>query len=207
MSVIVGLDLSLTGTGMCRIEGDAVKWKVVGTGPQAKKASVRYQDDVWEAMRLGKLLAQISAFCMGADLVGIEDFAKMTGKGGGGLRIGLAYLVRYWCWKQGIPFMVVGTGQVKKFASGKAAEKGADGLMHGTAKVVIIREVYKLWGHNVDDDNEADSVVIAHVVAAVTGHREPDTRYSNGEALPVARTAAQKAVVAELRKKYPEVCR
>ncbi len=194
MSAIVGLDLSLTGTGMCRIEGGKVNWAVFGTTARQPRKAPPIPEHVWEIERLGMILSRIREFATGASLVGIEEFAFGIQGAGARTNAGLGFLVRYWLWKERIPFITIGTAQVKKFAVGRSSEKGPDGKMRGVPKEIIIREVFERWGYRVDENNEADAVVIAMATSTLVGNRE-------------ASTSGERAVLVELRKKYPEVCR
>jgi crossover junction endodeoxyribonuclease RuvC len=159
---VLGLDLSLTATGWC-YGGPVVEWGVHET----KK--LRGME------RLEAIQAAIQEQARNADLVVIEDFA-FGAKGQALFEIaGLGYLIRYWLWKHGKRFVLVAPTVLKKFVTGK-----------GTAdKSIVIREVFRRWGHVIDDDNAADATALAYIGMALAGTWEPTT-------------AEQRAIVAEL---------
>jgi crossover junction endodeoxyribonuclease RuvC len=69
----------------------------------------------------------------------------------------LAAVARLALYERGIPFCVVTPQQLKKFVTGSGSgDKG-----------IIIREVYKKWGVDCKDDNQADAAVLAHLAEAV----------------------------------------
>ena len=193
MSVIVGLDLSLTGTGMCRIEDGKATWAVFGTTSKQPKKEPPVPEHVWEIMRIRAILGKIREFANGATLVAVEEFAFGIQGAGARTNAGLGFVVRYWLLQEWIPFITIGTAQVKKFAVGRSSEKGPDGKMRGVPKEIIIREVFERWGYRVDENNQADAVVLAMAASTLVGNRQ-------------ASTAGEKAVLVELRKKYLEVC-
>ena len=78
-------------------------------------------------------------------------------------RIGLAYMVRHWLWKNRIPFILVPPMTLKKFATGKG---NAD-------KDMVIKEVYKRWGHDCTISDEADACAALHFGLQLIGSEEP----------------------------------
>jgi crossover junction endodeoxyribonuclease RuvC len=161
---ILGLDLSLTATGWCNAGDWLLEWGVHQTKKlRGMERLAMLQNAIQEQARL-------------ADLVIIEDFA-FGAKGQAVYEIaGLGYLVRYWLWKNQKPFIVVAPTQLKKFACGKG---NAD-------KQVILREVFRRWGHVIDDDNAADAFILSQIGMSLVGEWNPQT-------------AEQKAIVADLR--------
>jgi hypothetical protein len=208
---IVGLDLSLSGTGACRLTVDcgapafAPKPPLTALfGTSSKQTtSPRLPDERWEMERFGSTLNRVKNFIDGsvsarADLVVIEEFAFGVKGAGARSNAGFGYLVRYWLYAVAkIPFLLVGNAQLKKFAAGKASGKGADNKMHGTPKEVVIREIFNLWGAIIDNDNEADAFVLAKIGEALTAGFIP----ARNARAPVI--AAQKAVLGELRTSNP----
>lgn len=72
---------------------------------------------------------------------------------------GLGWIIRVMMAEENVPFKVVGTGQVKKFATGKG----------NAGKPEIMLGVFKRWGKEFTNDNAADAFVlmkIAEVLAA-----------------------------------------
>jgi Holliday junction resolvasome RuvABC endonuclease subunit len=162
---VLGLDLSLTATGWCTAGEWALQWGVHET----KK--LRGME------RLATLQTAIQEQARLADLVIIEGFA-FGAKGKAVYEIaGLGYLVRYWLWKKQKPFVLVTPTQLKKFVTGKG----------NCDKQLVLREVYRRWGHVIDDDNAADAVGLGYIGMSLAGEWNPQT-------------AEQKAVIADLRK-------
>ena len=201
MSVIVGLDLSLTGTGMCRIDAGKATWAVFGTTSKQPKRAAPVPEHVWEIMRLGQTLSRVRDFTQGATLVAVEEFAFGIQGAGARTNAGLGYLVRYWLWREGIPFITIGTAQVKKFAVGRSSEKGPDGKMRGVPKEIIIREVFRMWGHAVEENNCADAITLAYAAMGLCGEYDPLSQVNVSAQV----RHAQASVITELKRKYPEV--
>ena len=69
--------------------------------------------------------------------------------------------------------------QLKKFVTGKG----------NVEKSVVMKEVYKRFGIDTDDDNTADAVVLGHIGMSLTGAYIPTT-------------ADQRATLTDLRKRH-----
>ena len=69
--------------------------------------------------------------------------------------------------------------QLKKFVTGKG----------NSEKSMVIKEVYKRFGIDTNDDNTADAVVLGHIGLALTGEY-------------TATTLEQKATLTDLRKRH-----
>jgi crossover junction endodeoxyribonuclease RuvC len=151
MSVIIGLDLSLTATGCSTWKNGEVRWGTISS----KQSDMR---------RLHELECLIAAFCSHSpNLVVLEDLALASRTGKAMERAGLAYIVRLELWRRDIPFLVVPPMSLKKFTSGSGASK----------KEKMLLEVYKRWGHDCGDDNQADAVALAYVGAAYMNEWTP----------------------------------
>src|SRR6185312_5003710 len=87
----------------------------------------------------------------------------------------LAGLVEHWMFIQKLPVLHVENAQLRKFAIGSGAtEKKVEGVkMKVPTKELTIANVRERWGHQVSDNNEADSVVLAYIGAAVLGRWQP----------------------------------
>ena len=148
----VGLDMSLASTGFCRMRGPRMVVETVKTDPKTCScdlARLRYISD--EVMH--RVPGDAAMAC-------IEDFFTPQNPFQIGAAIGLAMLgatVRLALYEAGIPFFVVAPGQLKKFATGKGTGQ----------KSIVVREVYKRWGLDVKDDNQADACVLAHMAEAL----------------------------------------
>jgi crossover junction endodeoxyribonuclease RuvC len=171
--LIVGIDPSLTGTGIVALRRDTVELvKTVKTEPNFS------------------LIHRVSVICRGIidaikettpDLIVIEGFSY-------GSKGRAVFEIAYLGWRireelerfkeqDGIPWIEVPPAQLKKFATGK-----------GTAnKGVIMQQVYKRWGFEASDNNVADAFVLAKIGQAYLG--------GFGEL-----TAFQESVITALRK-------
>lgn len=103
---VVGLDLSLTGTGIAVWNKDKFELLTVDT---SKKTGL---------VRLHYILEEVIRSLPDKPLVVIEDFAFSRGTGAYSLG-GLGYLVRWSLWTSNIPFILVKPNQLKKFLTGK----------------------------------------------------------------------------------------
>ena len=97
-----------------------------------------------------------------ADLVVMEGLSMGLPKGKTGAPfvpqgrsdlIGLTYIIRLWLWKKSKPALVVAPTGLKKFVTG-------DGKAE---KSMIIREVFRRWEAEADDDNQADAIALSEV--------------------------------------------
>jgi crossover junction endodeoxyribonuclease RuvC len=98
-------------------------------------------------------------------LVAIEGLAFGSKTGSPAERGALHFGIRMALYLRRIPFIVVAPGALKKFVTGS-----------GTAeKSMVLRDVYKRWGIDAKDDNQADAAGLAYIAAAVEGLWEPTT--------------------------------
>ena len=103
---VVGLDLSLTCTGM----SDGFQSAVTQTSPD---------DDVIEG-RMDRIVCAAAAFCFGSDLVVIEGGAFSRGAQAAGAEqlSALRFMVRHRLWSFGIPFAMVTPTGLKAYTTG-----------------------------------------------------------------------------------------
>ena len=151
---ILGLDLSLTGTGVAVIEGgklvtsDLIKSKP--SGPRPKDEARRIQGIV------DKISEHIDTYS--PDLVVIEGIAFMAKNTTALAQLaGLNYLVRALLLNRGIDFIIVAPSTLKKFITGKG----------NSQKDVMMLETYKQYGLSLLDDNIVDAHGLAQVGHAV----------------------------------------
>lgn len=148
----VGLDLSLTGTGIASI-GDH-GWDAVETikTPAAK---------IKGHQRLLQITNGVLGHCLGADLVVVEG--PSFGSQGNALHQmgGLWWLIAHRLWQSGIDYRVASPSQVKKYATGKGA---------GIDKDRMVIEVVKRFPNvEIQNNNEADAVVLAAIGKRLLG--------------------------------------
>lgn len=153
--VAVGLDLSLSATGFVLKAGTRMTMETVKTEPKNFPIDLERLKHISNEL-MKKIPNDVTMVC-------VEDFFTPGNKTQIGSAIKLAMLgtvVRLALYERGIPFYIVAPSQIKKFCTGK-----------GTCpKSIIIREVYKRYGVDCKDDNQADALVlanIAHVIAAI----------------------------------------
>ncbi len=133
--VVVGLDLSLTGTGIAT-------WKAADV--------IRSRDT--GHTRLAVLLSHVGARCHGADLVVVEGPA-FGAKGSAYHQLaGLWWLVAHQLFTQSVPYAVVSPAAVKQYATSKG-NAGKD--------MVLANVVRRFSDVDVNDNNAADALVLA----------------------------------------------
>jgi crossover junction endodeoxyribonuclease RuvC len=156
----VGLDLSLTGTGFCVKRGCELRMETVKTKPTTSENDL----DRLRYIR-GRLMELIPA---DTRMVCVEDFFipyKASQMNAAKVLIMLGTVVRVALLERGLPFYVVAPGQLKKYATGKG----------NGPKGVVIREIYKRWGVNAKDDNQADACVLSHMAEMIHYHSRGET--------------------------------
>ncbi len=147
--IYAGIDPSWTGLAMVAIDdsGALVSRRTVET---VKKAFPSQQARLWhltEAVHewlldLEKHDQPIRCAVEGYSM-GSKNGREMAGELGGQVRLAL--------WLRGIPFRDVPPTTLKAFVTGKG---NAD-------KEVMLREVYKRWGYDADDNNDCDAYALA----------------------------------------------
>ncbi len=146
---IVGLDVSLTASGICVMELNG----------NYRTTTIPSKPHQYEMLRYISVKERILEFCnIGPnDICVVEDyaFAKQQGK-----QLNLAEtcgIVKYGLHKEcGLPIRQlwkVAPAQLKKFATGKGQ----------CPKQLVMKEVLKHWGQDFDDDNECDAWVLARI--------------------------------------------
>lgn len=149
MSVIIGLDISLSSPGWCRLDTETGVM-TFGTLNYSKLTGMT---------RIAAAVKDLVEYCRPADLVVAEGLSMGLPMGKGGPfvpqgrsdLIGLTYILRLWVWKNGPPMLLVPPKTLKKWASGNGnAPKG-----------IMIRVAAQRWGVQVEDDNQADAVALA----------------------------------------------
>ncbi len=146
--VSVGLDMSLSATGVCVKDGVSIMLDTIKTTPKNFRNDLARLRHIVDAT-LMRIPANVTMVC-------IEDYFTPANKAQLGAAIklvALGTLMRMAMYEKGIPFYVVAAGQIKKFVSGKGS----------APKSIIVREVYKRWGVEASDDNQADACVLAHI--------------------------------------------
>ena len=152
-TTVVGIDLSLTSTGLCWKKGSEFGVASVKTVPK---------NFACDLLRYRHIVDCVMAFIPeDVSLIVIEDFFTPANKAqiGSAMKlIGVDHLVRMAMFEAGLPFLIPAPSQLKKFVSGNG----------NCPKDMICKEVYKRWNVDTKDDDQADAVVGAHLAEAMT---------------------------------------
>jgi Holliday junction resolvasome RuvABC endonuclease subunit len=175
MPRILGIDSSLTGTGLCRL--DITSYDADGYVPEIALATVRVsksqKGDTWRAKsrRVHEALDQIeSAITDGIerpdrdelpDLVVLEELAY-------GAK-GTALVVLHWLWgevvtlccRYDVPLLLVNVAGIKKFATGKG---------NAPKEEVLLAMVHRYPDAGIEDNNQADAYAAAMMGARWMNH-------------------------------------
>lgn len=159
----VGVDLSLTGTGLARVSGwngHELRASTALMGSDAAGETVTARAD-----RLTDLAARIVNYCHGADLVCIERPAYSSNTGSATDRAGLWWLVVARLHRGlGIPVADVVNNHLKMYATGSGAAK-KDAVLAETVRR------YRKLTPRIADNNEADALQLAALgFHRLTGH-------------------------------------
>lgn len=169
----IGLDLSLTSTGLCMKTGNTIHIETIKTDPKNFKTDLERLGYIRDTI-LNKIPADVRMIC-------VEDFFTPSNAMQIGSAIKLAMLgttVRMALFEKEFPFVIIAPSQLKKFVTGK-----------GTGdKSMILREVYKRWGIDAKDDNQADASVLAYLGEALVTPLTDDTPKFQAEVVRTVRS-------------------
>jgi crossover junction endodeoxyribonuclease RuvC len=182
---VVGLDLSLTASGIATIRRDGDTYDeaaptqkpgqgdlLLGTAESAAAAEVRTitskgkrADSLSDRhRRLNRIGVEAYEAAFGAQLVVVEGPSVMSQGGSNWDRAGLWWRVIGNLLHGDTPIAIVAPTQIKKFATGR-----------GTAdKTAVAVAMARMWpGVNAADDNQWDALTLAHIGAARLGYDVP----------------------------------
>lgn len=146
--VTVGLDMSLTGTGFATKNGN-ISIKTIKTVPKD------FPNDLERLKYIVKTV--MDSIPKDTKLIVIEDvFTPQANQIGSAMKlIMLAGLIRMALYDAKLPFFLAAPSQIKKHLSGK-----------GTCpKDQVTKEVYKKYGIDTKDNNQADAVAMAYLAS------------------------------------------
>lgn len=149
---IAGLDLSLTSTGLARIEGNLIQTGLL------KPKSTGHQ-------RMEFLRSQIAMHCLKADLIVIEGPSYGSPAGsqrGHHERAGLWWIVTQMLWEAQRPVAIVSPAELKRFATGKGNASKDEVL------IAVVRRMPTPATFNGND--MADALVLAAMGADHLGY-------------------------------------
>ena len=147
--MIIGLDISLSSPGWCRID----------TETKAVTFDTLNYSKLQGMERIATAAKDLVELCRPADLVVTEGLSMGLPMGKNGPfvpqgrsdLIGLTYILRLWLWKAKRITLLIPPTTLKKWTTGSGKSD----------KSLMIREVTRRWGVEVADDNQADAVALA----------------------------------------------
>jgi crossover junction endodeoxyribonuclease RuvC len=166
--IVTGLDISLTGTGVCVIDHTSITLRCIESKPPKTERNPRTGKPLpptldQRALRLAELSMEISASVpTSCNLVVIEQPAYSRNEGAAHDRSGLWWLVAQFLFVRDIPFVEVPPNARILYALG-TGRGNKDQVMLETAE--RYRHLVKVTGNN-----EADALVIAAMGARHLGH-------------------------------------
>jgi crossover junction endodeoxyribonuclease RuvC len=144
MKYFIGIDLSLTGTGIVLIdsEGKITKQNLIETSPKTKIE-----------LRIAEIASAIHDVIHPGDALCMEGLA-FGARGQSMLELaGLHYHIRITLTERELPFRVIPPTTLKKFITGKGNAK----------KEQMLLQVYKRFGIEFDNNNLADAYGLARM--------------------------------------------
>ena len=151
--MVIGIDLSLTGTGVVIIneKGEHIEQLIRSKPPKSKNPTT-------EIMRIMKIRDEISFGEEKIALAAIEGISFMSRNTTSTSQLsGLNYMVREKLFNANIPFVIIAPSSLKKFVTGKG----------NCGKDIMMLETYKRWGVSITNDNIADAYCLAKVAEAL----------------------------------------
>lgn len=171
--IVVGIDPSLTGTGIIVLRNGELG-KALTTKNEPKLGTIERVRRIYK--QINNVIENLSTCYVNAyigdkrmirweppSLIVIEGFSY--GSKGRGV-FDIAYLgwrireeLERYRTEDDIPWLEVSPSQVKQFATGKG----------NANKEVVLQQVYKRWGVELTDNNQADAYVLAQIGRAYLG--------------------------------------
>lgn len=161
---IMGLDLSLTGTGCIVLINDTIECQ------QLIKSSPTGKDPVSELERLINIKNKIYKLIeeKKPSIVLIEGLAFMARNTTALVQLAaLNYMVREMLYNYNIKFIIVAPTTLKKFATGKGNAK----------KDLMLLEAYKRYNIEFNDDNLCDAFMLAKLGESLVSNEEKYLSY------------------------------
>ena len=155
---ILGLDVSICHTGWALYDKADGKFTYGVIEPPADMKDFLARMDFVRS-QIAALLPGTVATWKDTVFVTLEGLA-FSANGNVALQLaGVGYFVRHALWRAGIKFKDITPNQGKKFLTGK----------HQCDKNLILKEVYKRYHFDVDDDNVADAINFNMIGRAMLG--------------------------------------
>ncbi|MGH8080855.1 MAG: crossover junction endodeoxyribonuclease RuvC [Lysobacter sp.] len=141
---LLALDLGTTLGWALRFSGQAM------SGTEHFKVG-RFEGGGMRYLRFVRWLDDLWRFAGAPSMVCFEEVRRHRGVDAAHVYGGFLAQLTAWCERRGVPYQGVPVGTIKKFATGK-----------GNADKAAMIEAAKRWGHQPDDDNEADALALLH---------------------------------------------
>jgi crossover junction endodeoxyribonuclease RuvC len=151
--ISVGMDLSLTGTGIVTLENGLIKDKqLIKSKPNDGKptSEVKRIYQIREQIPLPTDTKDVLAVIEGVSF-GIQKTTSVSQLSG------LTYLVRTRLWLAGIPFVIVAPTTLKKYVTGRG----------NAQKDEMMLETYKRWHVSFEENNTCDAYGLAQIGMAI----------------------------------------
>lgn len=161
--LVVGLDLSLTGTGIAHMRGDQAVTDTIEP-PKNRRTGL---------LRLRWLRTELLALIGHPTLLVVEGPSYSSVGQGTHDRAGLYWLVLDGLWNRGIPVAVAPPANVKKYATGAGGGKAG-------SKDAVLLAAARRYPSFTGDNNAADALWLAAMgTGYLTGqHPVPDSHHS-----------------------------
>ena len=179
--IVVGIDPSLTGTGIIVLR-NGEPGKALTTKNEPKLGTIERVRRIYE--QINNVIENLSTCYVNAyigdmrmirweppSLIVIEGFSY--GSKGRGV-FDIAYLgwrireeLERYRTEDDIPWLEVSPSHVKQFATGKG----------NANKEIVLQQVYKRWGVELTDNNQADAYVLAQIGRAYLGEADDLTDF------------------------------
>ena len=160
-AITVGLDMSLTGTGFCLKAGTKLDACTISTTPRTAENDIARLR--WIANEMMKRIpTNVSLICM-EDVFMPHSPMQM---GSACKLFMLAAVMRMTLYEKGLPFFIVAPTQIKKWVTGSGAGQ----------KSTIMMNVFKKYGVECKDDNQADSLVLSVIAESIVQPRDDLTK-------------------------------
>ncbi len=147
---LIAYDLSLTSTGWAT-EAKFGTIAVSTTG-------MRRLNDIYV-----KVVDDATLF----SLVIFEGLATASNNPSAKERAGLAYMIQHRLWLRQIPYVLIPPTTLKKFVTGRG----------NVDKDVVMKDVYKRWGHDCTISDEADACAAMHYGLQLCGTEAPQNEF------------------------------
>lgn len=161
---MIGLDLSLTEPGWAKyyIEEDRLDFGIINVGKLKGFARISEIQ-----LQVHNTIDEHETDTPSDTLIVLEGYS-FASKGNSAISLGeLGGIIRYLFWNDGYEYREVAPTQLKKFITGSGA----------AGKDIIIKEVYKNFGIDVNNNNAADAIglaMIGRVAIGKTGNFKPN---------------------------------